>query len=290
LIVGPERHTGAPSGRNKSRMKPHLQTVETCLIRHFLNPPNWFTSASIFCSIYAMGLVVGVSDIGPKTLSLACIMVIFGTVFDLLDGRVARMTNRFTEFGVQLDSLADLVGFGVAPALLVYAWTLHSLGTLGIVVCFWFVLCAAFRLARFNVNTTHRVWTLKGHSQGVTSTMAGFCIVSFMWTMNAGLLDVGSVSAPTVAVLVATLGLLMISSVPFRNFRDIRQNKRARLMMSMGMGVTLTAGVIVDASVFFGAAAAIYLCVGIADGLITTLHFKHTGHPLFEELIVQKDE
>jgi len=234
-------------------------------------------------------LVVGKADIDPKTFSLACILVIFGTVFDLLDGRVARMTNRYTEFGVQLDSLADLVGFGVAPALLVYAWSLHSLGTLGIVVCFWFVLCAAFRLARFNVNTSHRAWTLKGHSQGVTSTMAGFCVVALIWTMNAGLLNLVSVSAPIVAVTVATLGLLMISSLPFRNFRDIRRNKRARLLLALGMAATLTAGVIVDASVFFGAAAALYVFCGLADGIITALHFKRTGHALFEDLISHEE-
>ena len=259
------------------------------MIRHFLNPPNWFTSASIFCSVYAIGLVIGTSDIDPKTFSLACILVIFGTVFDLLDGRVARLTNRHTDFGVQLDSLADLVGFGVAPAILVYAWSLKALGPLGIVVCFWFVLCAAFRLARFNVNTNHKAWTPKGHSQGVTSTMAGFCIVAFMWTMNAGLQGIVSISPTTVAVLVTTLGFLMISSLPFRNFRDIRQNKRARLILALGMAFTLTAGVVIDASVFFGAAAALYLFCGIADGIITALHFKRQGHPLFEELATDEE-
>jgi CDP-diacylglycerol--serine O-phosphatidyltransferase len=216
-------------------------------------------------------------------------MVIFGAVFDLLDGRVARMTNRYTEFGVQLDSLADLVGFGVAPAVLMYAWSLKSLGTLGIIICFWYILCAAFRLARFNVNTSQRAWTLKGHSQGITSTMAGYCIVAFIWTMNAGLLHTVSISAPTMAIVVAMLGLLMVSSIPFRNFRDVRQNKRARLLFAVSMAITLTGGIIIDASVFFGGAAALYIVCGFADGLITTLHYKRKGHPFFEDLLTAEE-
>ena len=260
------------------------------MLRHFLNPPNWFTSASIFCSVYAIGLVVGHGVPDEKTLSLACILVIFGAVFDLLDGRVARMTNRYTEFGVQLDSLADLVGFGVAPAVLVYAWALQSLGTLGLVICFWYILCAAFRLARFNVNTTHRAWSLKGHSQGITSTMAGYCIVAFIWIMNAALIDVVTVSAPTIAIIVAGLGLLMVSSIPFRNFRDVRQNKRARLLFAVSMAIALTGGIIVDASVFFGGAAILYISCGLADGLITAVHFKRTGNPFFEDLIASEQD
>lgn len=232
-----------------------------------------------------MALVIGTVEISPKTMSLACILVIFGAVFDLLDGRVARMTNRYTEFGVQLDSLADLVGFGVAPAFLVYAWILQDLGTLGVVVCFWYVLCAAFRLARFNVNENHKAWTLAGHSQGITSTMAGFCIVAIAWTMNAGLLNVLHIPVQTVAALVTLLGFLMISSIPFRNFRDIRRNKRARLIFGLGLAATLTAGVIVDASVFFGASALLYICCGLADGLITVVHFKRQGHPLLADIL-----
>ena len=262
----------------------------TSLIQNFLNPPNWFTSASIFCSVYAIGLVVGTEDLTPKLLSLACILVIFGTVFDLLDGRVARMTNRFTEFGVQLDSLADLVGFGVAPAILAYAWCLKSLGSVGIVVCFWYILCAAFRLARFNVNTSHRAWTLKGHSQGLTSTMAGYSIVAFIWTMNAGLEGLVSVNAVTMAVIVSLLGLMMVSSIPFRNFRDLRQNKRSRALFALSMATALTGGVIVDASVFFGGAAVLYITCGAADGLITTVHFKRTGNPFFEDLLVSESD
>ena len=69
-----------------------------------MNPPNWFTSASIFCSVYALSLIMAADSVTPEVLSRACVLVIFGGIFDLLDGGVARMTRRFSEFGVQLDS------------------------------------------------------------------------------------------------------------------------------------------------------------------------------------------
>ena len=97
------------------------------MIKHFLNPPNWFTAASIFCSVYAVSLVVG-GDTPARTMAQACILVIFAGLFDLLDGRVARLTKSFSDFGVQLDSLADLISFGLAPALIAYTWSLHELG------------------------------------------------------------------------------------------------------------------------------------------------------------------
>ena len=232
-----------------------------------------------------MLVVIGVETVEPRHLTLACIMVIFGTVFDLLDGRVARMTNRFTEFGVQLDSLADLVSFGVAPALLAYAWVLNELGAIGIAICAWYIVCAAFRLARFNVNTSYKVWQLKGHSQGVTSTMAGFCVVAMIWMFNGCLLDVVQVPTVLVAGVVASMGLLMLSSVPFRNFRDIRNNKRARLLFALGLAIVLTAAVVIDASMLFGAAAFVYVTIGLVDGAITAVHFRRIGMPLPDDLL-----
>jgi CDP-diacylglycerol--serine O-phosphatidyltransferase len=246
------------------------------LIRHFLNPPNWFTSASIFCSIYAIALVAGASEITPKLLTQACIVIIFGTVFDALDGRVARLTRRFTEFGVQLDSLADLISFGVAPAILAYVWVLKPLGTLGIIVAFWYVLCASFRLARFNVDTQTGSWPLAGHTQGLTSTMSGFALVSIVWVCNGYLAPHLHVTAASGAALVVALGLLMVSSIPFRNFKDFRQNKRARRIFALGLALTLTAAFVFDPSMWFGAVAFLYLTWGLLDGVVAAVHYRHT--------------
>ena len=101
------------------------------MIRHFLNPPNWFTSAGIFCGLYSIVLSTGVE--GPPNYYHAAMMVLFASVFDMLDGRVARITGRGSDFGIQLDSLADVVSFGIAPAVLLHSWGIHSLGAWGLI-------------------------------------------------------------------------------------------------------------------------------------------------------------
>jgi CDP-diacylglycerol--serine O-phosphatidyltransferase len=240
------------------------------VIRHFLNPPNWLTAASIFCSVYAMALVIA-GDPTPQTLSRASILVIFGGVFDLLDGRVARMTNRFTEFGTHLDSIADAFGFGLAPALITWAWALHELGPVGIAITFSYVLCAAFRLARFNVDQATHAWPLDGHSQGLTSTMAGGSLVTFVWVSNGYLSEVIHVPPIAVAGLVVGLGLLMVSSIPFRNFKDLRDNKRARRILAVFLAACLAGAIVLDPSMLWGVGAVLYLSFGLIDGLITAM-------------------
>lgn len=248
------------------------------LIQHFLNPPNWFTAASIGCSTYALTLLVG-HEHTPAIMIQACVLVLFGGVFDLLDGRVARMTNRFSEFGVQLDSLADLVSFGVAPAMLAYAWRLHELGPVGGLVAFWYVIAAAFRLARFNVNSQHHVWNLAGHSQGLTTTMSGGCLVIFVWLSNGYLHEV-PVTAPQAAALVAVLGFLMVSSLPMRSFKDMRSNPRARALFAFAFASCLTGAIVLDPSMWFGVGAMLYLGLGVVDGAITWAAHWRKGQTL----------
>lgn len=251
------------------------------MIKHFLNPPNWFTSASIFCSMYALALVLSAgADPSPETISRACVLVIFGGIFDLLDGRVARMTNRFSEFGVQLDSIADVIGFAVAPALIAWAWALHDLGPLGVAVLFWYVLCAAFRLARFNVNTVERTWPFAGHSQGLTTTMAGGTLVTLVWVCNGYLEGLVAIPAWVVAACMTWYGLLMVSSIPFRNFKDMRRNKRARRLLAVALACCLVGAVVLDPSMWWGVGAILYLSVGFLDGIITAVHHKRLSSAL----------
>jgi CDP-diacylglycerol--serine O-phosphatidyltransferase len=250
------------------------------LIRHFLNPPNWFTAASIFCSVYAMALVIAAPEPTSKTLVTASVLVIFGGIFDLLDGRVARMTNRFTEFGVHLDSIADALGFGLAPALLAWSWALKDLGPIGVAVTFWYVLSATFRLARFNVDQATQSWPLDGHSQGLTSTMAGGSLVTFVWVANGWLAGVVTVPPIAVAVLVVSLGFLMLSSIPFRNFKDLRDNRRARRMLAVFLAACLAGAVVLDPSMWWGVGAALYLSLGLVDGIVTAVWHHRLSHAL----------
>ena len=109
--------------------------------------PNFFTAASIFAGIYSMISAVGGSFV------LAAWMVLLSLIFDGLDGRVARMTNTCSRFGVEFDSLADIIAFGAAPAMLIYLYAGHDFGRFGIMASALFVIFGGIRLARFNVMT-----------------------------------------------------------------------------------------------------------------------------------------
>jgi CDP-diacylglycerol--serine O-phosphatidyltransferase len=241
------------------------------LIQHFLNPPNWFTSASLLCSVSAICSLLTPGQVTPSQLVHACVLVVFGGIFDLLDGRVARLTRRDSEFGVQLDSIADMVGFGVAPALIAWTWKLNELGFIGVAITFWYVLATAFRLARFNVNKANEAWPLAGHSEGLTSTLAGGILVTFIWVSNGYLRDVLRPGAPAVAALVVLLGYLMVSAVPFRNFRDLRSSRQARRYLAVCLACCLTAALTFDLSMWWGAGAFLYLVFGLIDGLAVAM-------------------
>jgi len=252
------------------------------MLRHFLNPPNWFTAASIFCSTYALMLISGADEVTAEVLRKACVLVVFGGIFDLLDGRVARITNRYTEFGVQLDSIADIIGFGVAPAIIAWNWKLQELGAFGAAAGFFYVLCAAFRLARFNVRKGDtdegKPWELAGHSEGLTSTMAGGILVTAVWIFN-GFLSEYSVPAWALVGFVTLLAFLMISRVPMRNFRDLRHNHVARRILAVSLAACAV-GAVVHPSLWWGIGAGIYLTLGVLDGLIVAVHTRQVKKAL----------
>jgi CDP-diacylglycerol--serine O-phosphatidyltransferase len=259
------------------------------VLRHFLNPPNWFTAASIFCSSYALMLISNGSPVTSDVLQKACVLIVFGGIFDLLDGRVARITNRYTEFGVQLDSIADIIGFGVAPAIIAWNWKLHSLGWLGAGAASFYVICAAFRLARFNVGKGDSEdagsWELAGHSEGLTSTMAGGCLVTAVWIFN-GYLDGFRVPAWALALFVVALGFLMISRLPMRNFRDLRDNHTARYILAVSLAACAV-GAVVHPSLWWGIGAGIYLTLGVLDGIVVAIHTHRVKQALMVDEIEQ---
>ncbi|MCB9680294.1 MAG: phosphatidylcholine/phosphatidylserine synthase [Alphaproteobacteria bacterium] len=257
------------------------------MIQHFLNPPNWFTSASLFCSVYALTILSSGPEITSQALVRACVLVVFGGIFDLLDGRVARLTKRQSAFGLQLDSIADVIGFGVAPAMVAWAWKLHELHGLGVGVAFWYVLCVAFRLARFNVVAQEGSWPLAGHTQGLTSTMSGGILVSLVWVGNGYLAAWVRPPTPVFAAFVGVLGYLMISSIPFRNFKDMRSNVKARWLLAMSLGACLTSALVFDPSMLFAVGATIYLVGGLLDGLAVAVYHRRLGQAL---LVAEDDD
>ena len=175
--------------------------------------PNLFTTGGLFAGFYAIiAATQGIYD-------NACIAIFVAAVLDGLDGRVARLTNTQSEFGVQYDSLADLISFGLAPALVMYHWSLASMaldGTtlrkVGWAAAFLYAACAALRLARFNsqVGQVDKRWFI-----GLASPAAAGLMAAFVWTF----FDRGYVGGELryVALAVTVLAALMMVS-PIRYF------------------------------------------------------------------------
>lgn len=181
--------------------------------------PNLFTTAALFCGFYA---ILAATD-GRYT--LACILIFAAMIFDGCDGRVARMTNTTSEFGVQYDSLSDLVSFGVAPAMLLYHWALHFSATaplvptrLGWMAAFIYTACAALRLARFNaqVNVVDKAFFIGLPSPAAAGVVAGFVWLGHRYGWQPKNLLLFS------AVLLILIGLAMVSNFKYFSGKSLK--------------------------------------------------------------------
>jgi CDP-diacylglycerol---serine O-phosphatidyltransferase len=250
------------------------------MLKHFLNPPNWFTSAGFFCGFYAILLAAG-NPGDPGVFYQAGLLIFFAMVFDLLDGGVARATGRGSDFGIQLDSLSDAVGFCIAPAVLVYAWGLDAMGWFGLAVSFAFALCGIFRLARFNVAADG---TKETHSEGLTTTMAGGMLAAMVMSHAAlGRTFVAHVEGPL--ALTALLALLMVSPVPFRTFKSFRLNAKTKALFALTAGTGIALGLVYDISLWLFGLAVLYLVSGPVEALLGRRAARRAaGHGIHVEL------
>jgi CDP-diacylglycerol--serine O-phosphatidyltransferase len=190
--------------------------------------PNLFTSANLFFGFYAIIYALKVTLNGKDTYYMCAYFILFAAIFDMMDGRVARKTNTASRFGIEYDSLCDLVSFGVAPALVTYLWMFQSLGRLGWVICFLYVACAALRLGRFNVQAAS---VESKHFQGLPVPMAAL-IMCGMLTLWKGQ-DVSTVVVPffgtlrtQVLLLMFLISLVMVSNIPYRNTKSLSLTRR----------------------------------------------------------------
>jgi len=173
--------------------------------------PNLLTTASLFAAFYSI-----VASLKAQY-DVAVIAIFIGMVADGLDGRIARMTNTESEFGAEYDSLSDMVTFGVAPALLLYSWSLDQFGKLGWLVAFIYTAAVALRLARFN---TQVETADKSYFQGLNCTFAAAFVASFV-----GLCQQHEWSSVFVSVLSAIVpiiaAVLMVSNVRYNSFKKL---------------------------------------------------------------------
>lgn len=227
--------------------------------------PNLFTLSSVFCGFYAMSLVTrGTSDAYYG----AALAILFGMLFDGLDGRVARLTRTQSSFGMQLDSLADVVTFGAAPALLVWKWALAPLGFFGVFIAFAYLACGALRLARFNVIE------MRGGSGGASShfiglpiPLAGGVVVSLVLA-HTRIYGTEEVAALPVAFLVALLSYLMVSTVRYRTFKNMRLSKRTVAPFFFLLATAAVLTIQVRASLALLAFASLYVFGGLLEEAI----------------------
>jgi len=201
--------------------------------------PNLFTTGGMFAGFYAIIAAINGHFV------VAAVAVFVAGVLDGIDGRVARLTGTQSEFGVQYDSLADLISFGLAPALIVYLWALVELKTIGPTagkfgwsVAFLYAACAAVRLARFN---TQAATADKEHFVGLASPAAAGMLLSFVWLMD----DEGFAGASVAwyaAGLTVLLALAMVSRVRYYSFKKAPVSERMQFLwlpLLIGMFVLL---------------------------------------------------
>ena len=203
--------------------------------------PNAFTVGSIFCGFLAMILALRGGD-GAVDIQRASLLIGLSMILDGMDGRVARMTNTQSAFGVQLDSLADVVAFGVAPAVVIYEWALSGLGFMGVFSAFVFLVCGAVRLARFNVQAAEDDGA-STHFTGIPIPCAAGVLASFM-LMNIGANRTAAGMEWLTVGLVLMLSVLMVSTVKYPTFKKKSADGASKASRFMPLAVLAMVGVV----------------------------------------------
>lgn len=211
--------------------------------------PNLITTGGLFAGFYA--IVAATQD----KFEIAAIAVFVAMVLDGLDGRVARLTNTQSEFGAQYDSLADMASFGLAPALVMFEWSLHSLvdygwqwGKLGWLGAFVYMACAALRLARYNTKASS---TDKAVFQGLPSPAAAAVLVGMVWVFFDQSIPGKDVGFLALIVTVCT-GLLMVSNISYYSFKEIDFHNKVPFMAMLVVVMVFVFASIDPPKVLFG--------------------------------------
>ncbi len=173
--------------------------------------PNLFTTAGLFAGFYAIVAAIN------YRFEAAAIAIFIAMIMDSIDGRVARLTNTESDFGAEYDSMADLVSFGLAPALVVYVWGLSSMGKIGWLAAFIYAAAAALRLARFNTQVGSAD---KRYFQGLPSPSAAAIVAGMVWVGIDNGYKGSSVILPAL-LLTVLAGLLMVSKIRYHSFKEL---------------------------------------------------------------------
>lgn len=224
--------------------------------------PNLITTAALLSGFYS--IIASMNG----NFNQAIYAIFLAALLDGLDGRVARAIGAQSAFGEQYDSLSDLLAFGVAPAILMYSWSLHDLGRIGLACCFIYTACAAFRLARFNV----QIGVVdKRYFIGIASPLAAVTVISMVWVGRDFplLFDLKDIVVQVVnCVVMVSVGLLMISNIKYYSFKQM-DRKRVPFVVMLPV-VFIFAAITYNIPVGILIVSILY----ILSGFITTLLAK----------------
>lgn len=223
--------------------------------------PNLFTTAGLFAGFYA--IVAGMND----RFEAAAIAIFVAMVMDGIDGRIARLTNTQSDFGAEYDSLADMVSFGLAPALVVYSWGLNTLGKFGWLAAFVYAACAALRLARFN---TQIGIIDKRYFQGLASPAAAAIIAGMVWSAHDYGLE-GKAVMIAALVLTVLVSALMVSKIRYYSFKDFNLKNKVPFLML----VVLVPIIVLISSDPPRVLFAVFLLYGFSGPVLTLLQLRH---------------
>jgi CDP-diacylglycerol--serine O-phosphatidyltransferase len=195
--------------------------------------PNLFTTGVLFCGFYAIVQAMN------GRFEVAAIAIYVALVLDGMDGRIARWTNTQSEFGAQYDSIADMVAFGAAPALVAYTWVLKDLGTAGWIGAFIYCAGTGIRLARFNVNIGV---VDKRYFQGLPCPSAAAVVAGLVWMLtDFGLTpDRWYITAGITWITAVFIGFTMVSNVPFYSFKEVNWRQRVPLWVILAAVLVLS--------------------------------------------------
>lgn len=214
--------------------------------------PNLFTTGALFAGFYAI-----VAAISARYES-AAISIFVAMFLDGLDGRIARLTNTQSDFGAEYDSLADMVSFGLAPALVVYEWLLVEIGKLGWLAAFVYTSATALRLARFNTQASSAD---KRYFQGLPSPAAAALLAGVVWVGDGYQLGDHFLSAPVAFCVTVAAALLMVSNIRYYSFKEL--DLRGRVPFVSVLAIVLTFVLIsLDPAVVLPAGFACYALSG----------------------------
>jgi CDP-diacylglycerol---serine O-phosphatidyltransferase len=178
--------------------------------------PNLVTTASLFCGFYA--IIAAISG----NFYYAALSILIAAVLDGVDGRIARLTQTTSAFGVQYDSLSDLIAFGLAPGILVFLWALKPFNRFGWMAAFLYVVCGALRLARFNVQTG--IISNKFFVGLPIPASASIVATTILFIYQIG--GTGSTGYLAVLILIYVLSFLMVSNIPYPSFKGMKLGER----------------------------------------------------------------